>query len=94
MLGVPVSSDKLEGPATILPFLGILLDTSALEVCLQDEAEEILHEGPVTILPFLGILLDTSALEVCLQDEAEEILHETVVKQAVQNTYKCCRFRK
>ena len=31
-LGVPVSAHKLEGPATTLTFLGILLDTVMLEI--------------------------------------------------------------
>lgn len=28
LLGVPVAMDKIEGPATVLTFLGILVDTS------------------------------------------------------------------
>ena len=28
-VGAPVSKEKIEGPATVLPFLGILLDTTA-----------------------------------------------------------------
>lgn len=31
-LGVPVSSHKVEGPAMVLTFLGILLDTWKLEI--------------------------------------------------------------
>ena len=34
ILGVPVSREKVEGPATILTFLGILLDTMAMELRL------------------------------------------------------------
>ena len=36
-LGVPVSKLKVEGPATILTFLGILLDTVAMELRLPEE---------------------------------------------------------
>ena len=36
-LGVPVSKLKIEGPATVLSFLGILLDTVALELRLPDD---------------------------------------------------------
>ena len=36
-LGVPVSSKKVEGPATVLPFLGILLDSNAMEIRLPDD---------------------------------------------------------
>ena len=36
-LGVPVSAHKLEGPATILTFLGILLDTLKFEISLPDD---------------------------------------------------------
>jgi len=37
-LGVPLASEKVEGPLTTLPFLGILLDT------VKMEAEEKLHK--------------------------------------------------
>ena len=33
-LGVPVSPHKVEGPSTVLVFLGILIDTKALELRL------------------------------------------------------------
>ena len=36
-LGVPVAVHKLEGPATVLTFLGILLDTLKLEIRLPDD---------------------------------------------------------
>ena len=36
-LGVPVSKLKVEGPATILTFLGILLDTVAMELRLPED---------------------------------------------------------
>ena len=36
-LGVPVSKLKVEGPATILTFLGILLDTVAIELRLPED---------------------------------------------------------
>ena len=33
-LGVPLALEKVEGPATVLPFLGILLDTQQMEARL------------------------------------------------------------
>ena len=36
-LGLPLKWEKLEGPALILTFLGILLDTQKLEMRLPDE---------------------------------------------------------
>ena len=33
-LGVPLATDKLEGPSTSLSFLGIILDTSRMEIRL------------------------------------------------------------
>ncbi len=35
-VGLPVADEKTEGPATVLPFLGIELDTDKLEMCLPD----------------------------------------------------------
>ena len=36
-LGVPVALNKLEGPTTLITFLGILLDTVAMELRLPQE---------------------------------------------------------
>lgn len=36
-LGVPLSPDKIEGPATTLIFLGIVLDSVRLQVSLPQE---------------------------------------------------------
>ena len=36
-LGVPVSEEKIGGPATTLMFFGILLDTAAMELRLPDD---------------------------------------------------------
>ena len=36
-LGVLASSKIVEGPATVLPFLGILLDSDAMEICLPED---------------------------------------------------------
>ena len=33
-LGVPLALDKLLGPSTVLPFLGIELDSATMELCL------------------------------------------------------------
>ncbi|KAL5516658.1 hypothetical protein EMCRGX_G002048 [Ephydatia muelleri] len=35
LLGIPVDSEKLEGPTTTLTFLGIVLDTSEQQLCLH-----------------------------------------------------------
>ena len=37
ILNIPIAEDKLEGPATVLPFLGILLDTQRLEARLPPD---------------------------------------------------------
>ena len=34
LLGIPVASEKLEGPTTTLTFLGIVLNTSEQQLCL------------------------------------------------------------
>ena len=36
-LGVPISEEKLEGPGTCIPFLGITLDTEVLQLRLPEE---------------------------------------------------------
>ena len=36
-LGIPVSINKLEGPSTSMVFLGILFDTIAMTIRLEDE---------------------------------------------------------
>ena len=36
-LGVPLALEKVEGPATTLPFLGIVLDTVKMEARLPEE---------------------------------------------------------
>ena len=36
-LGVPLALEKVEGPSTVLPFLGIVLDTTRMEARLPDE---------------------------------------------------------
>ena len=33
-LGVPLAAEKLEGPSTSLCFLGIILDTQHIEICM------------------------------------------------------------
>ena len=41
-LGVPLAIEKVEGPSTTLPFLGIILDTTAMEARLpQDKLERM-----------------------------------------------------
>ena len=37
MLGIPLAIEKIDGPATVLDFLGILLDTEQMEVCLPQD---------------------------------------------------------
>ena len=46
-LGIPVASEKLEGPTTALTFLGIVLDTSAQQLRLPPDK---LEERPVAAM--------------------------------------------
>jgi len=43
-LGVPLALEKVEGPATVLPFLGIVLDTVRMEARLPEEKFSKLKE--------------------------------------------------
>ena len=47
-LGVPLSPDKTMGPSSVLPFLGITLDTVRMEARLPDDkitnCRDLLHE--------------------------------------------------
>ena len=36
-LGIPLATEKLEGPSTSLTFLGIVIDTHRMEICLPDD---------------------------------------------------------
>ena len=42
-LGLPVSMSKLEGPAALMIFLGILFDTIAMTIRLDDEKLAAIH---------------------------------------------------
>ena len=42
--GAPVEEDKMEGPATTLPFLGIEIDTIAMELRLPPEKLRLLQQ--------------------------------------------------
>ena len=44
-LGVPLATDKIVGPAQVLTFLGIILDTIAMEARLPDDKVAFLREG-------------------------------------------------
>ena len=35
-LGLPLKSEKMEGPATVIEFLGIILDTAKMEIRLSE----------------------------------------------------------
>lgn len=37
LLNVPLAIEKVEGPSTLLEFLGILLDTVRMEACLPED---------------------------------------------------------
>ena len=37
LLGIPLATDKIEGPACIIAFLGITLNTLQMELCLPEE---------------------------------------------------------
>ena len=43
-LGLPVSMSKLEGPATLMLFLGILFDTVAMTIRLSDDKLKDIHD--------------------------------------------------
>ena len=44
-LGIPLATEKLEGPSTSLTFLGIILDTHRMEIHLpKDKLQRIHHE--------------------------------------------------
>ena len=44
-LGIPLATEKLKGPSTSLTFLGIILDTHCMEICLpKDKLQCILQE--------------------------------------------------
>ena len=44
-LGIPLATDKLEGPSTSLTFLGIILDTHRMEIRLpKDKLQRIHHK--------------------------------------------------
>jgi hypothetical protein len=42
-LGIPVSTDKLEGPVTTMVFLGILFDTDNMQIRLEDSRLATIH---------------------------------------------------
>ena len=44
-LGIPLAEEKLEGPSTVLEFLGILLDTTKLEARLPEDKLTDLHRA-------------------------------------------------
>ncbi|KAL5516665.1 hypothetical protein EMCRGX_G002059 [Ephydatia muelleri] len=41
LLGIPVASEKLEGPTTTLTFLGTVLDTSEQQLCLPRDKRQL-----------------------------------------------------
>ena len=43
-LGIPLATKKLEGPSTLLTFLGIILDTHHMEICLPKGKLQCIHE--------------------------------------------------
>ena len=64
-MGVPVAKEKSEGPSTCITFLGIVLDSSLLQLRLPPEK----CEGPSTCITFLDIVLDFSLLQLRLPPE-------------------------
>ena len=54
-LGIPLAEEKLEGPSTVIPFLGIVLDSVRLEARLPEDKLSLIKES-------LGVwLLKTAA---------------------------------
>ena len=50
-LGVPIATDKLEGPSTSLSFLGIILDNNRMEIRLLPDKLARIQELLETWLP-------------------------------------------
>ena len=49
-LGVPVAPDKVEGPSTCLKFLGLMVDTVAMEIRIPEEKVRVMHAQVELIL--------------------------------------------
>ena len=43
-LGIPLATEKLEGPSTTLTFLGVVIDTAAMEIRLPDDKLQRIHQ--------------------------------------------------
>ena len=67
-LGIPLAPDKLEGPSTTLTFLGIEIDTVAMEIRLPVAKLQALQ---VTIQSWLG-------KQACSQRDLESLLGSLV----------------
>ena len=47
-LGVPLATEKLEGPSTTLTFLSVEIDTAKMEIRLPDEKLQRIHQELTT----------------------------------------------
>jgi len=50
-LGVPLATEKLDGPTTSLSFLGIIFDTSCMEIRLPTDKLSRMHKMQKAWLP-------------------------------------------
>ena len=63
-LGIPLAEEKVEGPSTTLPFLGVELDTLLLQARLPEDKVSALQ----------NLLCSWSAKRVCLRRDLESLL--------------------
>ena len=64
MLGIPVAAHKTEGPAPLLIFLGIVIDTRIFELRLSACDETRLSSGPAALLSYQAALPKQSTGQV------------------------------
>ena len=75
-LGIPLATEKLEGPSTTLTFLGVVIDTAAMEIRLPDDKLQRIHQELVTwmgkkkatkrnILSLVGLLQHATKVVKC-----------------------------
>lgn len=60
--GIPLAADKTEGPCTVITFLGIVLDTEAMECRLPDDKLEDLKSEIAGIMGLRKVQLRTLQL--------------------------------
>ena len=61
-LNVPIKLSKVEGPITVLTFLGILLNATSIEASITSERKEALSQELFSLLQELFSLLQELSL--------------------------------